>query len=312
MNIADTPRFKAVCFVTLFGAALLCLRPASPSASTMAIEPDGKIVLAGSANQWTPYCITPVSRRRCFRRSVSRPAAVRLDADGHPDLSFGSDGGIIDFRTLQLEGLRFTSVALPPGRGVRLGWAGPFPFRITALDGGGRPNLGFGRDGLAVGPPTKADYASTRSILSQPDGSLVVGGELETFAPKTLRSSASVAVAMRFSASGSPGQRLGEVSMGPGDLVQLADLISQGGAFIAVGSLTETETGPAGAYLARFSDSVFPYDPSFGGGAGLIRPGPFADSKYNVAFNSAAASDGRLIAVGRRGERILLTRYNVD
>lgn len=294
---------RAVFSAGLSALAVLALPPASPSASTMAVQPDGKIVVAGSASQGTPYCIG----HHCSRRRVMRPAAARLDANGHPDPDFGIGGGIVDFR-----GGGFSSVAVLPGRGILLGSEYGSRFRIAALDGRGDPAFGFGREGVTSGPPATADSASLTTILPQPDGSLVVGGNLGTYTPKSLVTSSSVAIAMGFSASGVPGERLGEVSLGPGHLVQLADLIPEGDGFIAVGSVTDPGAGPAGAYLARFSDSVFPYDPSFGGGVGLIRSGPFADSGYNVAFNSAVANDGRLIAVGRRGGRILLARYNVD
>jgi uncharacterized delta-60 repeat protein len=113
---------------------------------------------------------------------------------------------------------------------------------------------------------------------------------------------------MRFSPSGSPG-RLGEVSLGPGALVELADLVPEGDSFVAIGDLSGAKNGP-GAFLARFSDAAFPYDPIFGGGAGLVRLGPLPNSEHNVSLEGAAADDGGLIAVGRWGNRILLARYN--
>ncbi len=292
-------KIKTALLSALPAAALLVAWAPAASASTVAVQPDGKIVLAGYASLLVP----PSCAHRCYSYWLLRPAAVRLDADGHPDPSFGSRGGVVDFRAPPFGAPEFASVVLPPGRGVRLGWANSSPFRITALDGRGVPDLGFGRGGLAAGTPVKADSVNATTILSQPDGSLTIGGQLETLTPKTPRSSISVGVAMHFSPSGSPGRRLGEISMGAGNLVQLADLVPEGGRFIAVGRVTNTQTGGAGAYLARFTDSAFPYDPSFGGGSGLIRLG-FVD------FNGGAPTDGRLIAVGGRGGEILLARYD--
>jgi uncharacterized delta-60 repeat protein len=309
MSIANAPRFKAVFFVALF-AALLCLPLPSSSASTMAIEPDGKIVLVGSANQWRPRCPTP---SRCFlflHKRVPQPVAARLDADGHPDPSFGVGGGIVDFRSPGFTS--FTSVALPPGRGIRLGSGSGSRFQITALDSAGDPDFGFGHDGLTASPSATMDAAYPATILSQPDGSLVVGGNLVTYAPKSVSVlSSSVAVAMRFSADGEAQGLLGEVSTETvGSTVRLADLVSQGDAIIAVGALSDL--GSTSGFLARFSGSIFPYDPSFGGGSGLVQLGPFPRSEGEVGFLAAAADESGLIAVGYKGSRILLARFHAD
>jgi len=300
-------RFRAGFFIALLSGALLVPSPASLFASTMAVQPDGKIVLAGSVSQWTPYCITPVRLHRCFLHRVSRPAAVRLDADGHPDSSFGVGGGIVDFRSGGFE-----SVAVLPGQGIRLGSGNGSRFKVIALDAAGDPDFGFGRDGMASSPPATADSASLTTILSQPDGSLVVGGELVTYAPKSLVVSSSVAVAMGFSASGVPGQRLGEVSpKTEGSTVSFGDLVPQGqsDAFVAVGGLSGFKS--ISGFLARFSASAFPYDASFGGGSGLVQLGPFSGDE-SVSFNSVAADHGGLIAVGSAGSRVLLARYRTD
>jgi uncharacterized delta-60 repeat protein len=273
----------------------------------MAVQPDGKIVLVGSASQWTPYCVTPVRLHRCYLHRVSRSAAVRLDADGHPDPRFGVGGGIVDFR-----GSGFTSVAVLPGRGIRLGSAYGSVFRIAALDAAGNPNFGFGRDGLATSSLATANSAYLTTILSQPDGSLVVGGDLGTFSPKTIQLASSTAVAMQFSADGLEGPKLGEVAVGSGN-VNLVDLVPQGDAFVAVGSITDNiGAGRASGFLARFSGGPFPYDPGFGAGAGLVELGPFPGPEGGVSLWSATADSGRVIAVGKRGSRILLARYQAD
>jgi len=279
----------------------------------MAIEPDGKIVLAGSAIQWTPRAPCTPARRRCFVHWIPRAAVARLTADGQPDPSFGVGGGVVDFRG----GEGFTSVGVSPGRGVRLGSVGRSSLRIVGLDGGGHPNLGFGRDGIAFGPPASGESSNVTSILPQPDGSLVVGGNFWSFDPKV--GSRATAVAMRFSAGGEARGLLGEVGVPlrvgfPPQLLN-PDLVPLGDAFVAVGTIVElfesTSYRSAG-FLARFSDSAFPYDPGFGGGAGLVRLGPFPGSEGEVGLRAAAADEGGLIAVGREGSRILLARYHAD
>lgn len=280
----------------------------------MAIEADGKIVLAGSAIQWTPRAPCVPARPRCHVQWVSRPAVARLDADGRPDPGFGVGGGVVDFRG----GGSFTSVAVSPGRGVRLGSAGRSSLRIVGLGGGGRPSSGFGRDGIAFGPLANWDSTSVTTILPQPDDSLVVGGNLGFFEPKV--GSRGAAVAMRFSAGGEAQGLLGEVAsvlhVGVPSQPLGSDLVSQGEAFVAVGTIVEfsasTKSFRSAGFLARFSESAFPYDPGFGGGTGLVRLGPFPGSEGEVGLRAAAADEVRLIAIGHEGSRILLARYRAD
>ncbi|MGE5282867.1 MAG: delta-60 repeat domain-containing protein [Chloroflexota bacterium] len=180
--------------------------------------------------------------------------------------------------------------------------------RVTALDAAGAPDVAFGNGGIAASPPAKANSAVVTTILPQPDGSLVAGGDLATFSPKVSPTNFAV-VAMRFGGDGSPGPRLGEVFTDR-EVVGLADLVPQGDAFVAVGTLTDLFE-PFG-FLARFSDSAFPYDPGFGGGVGLVTLGPFSESGGDVPFSAAAAAGEGLIVAGRAGGRILLARYQAD
>ncbi len=87
-------KIKTALLSALPAAALLVAWAPAASASTVAVQPDGKIVLAGYASLLVP----PSCAHRCYSYWLLRPAAVRLDADGHPDPSFGSRGGVVDFR----------------------------------------------------------------------------------------------------------------------------------------------------------------------------------------------------------------------
>lgn len=302
-----TPRAKTALLVALFALGGSSLSTAA-SADTIAIQPDGKIVLAGSAPQGKPHCIAPVGFFRCYFDRLARPAAIRLDAGGNPDPTFGFRGGIVDFRAPLIEGPKFRSLALLPGGDIRLGWGGMSALRITGLEIDGDPSWDFGRDGLAIAPTT-ANASNMTALLPQPDGSLVAGVEVIKFEPKTFAATSSAAVAMPLEAAGGEASPLGEVSADR-RIAQLVDLVPLGNAFIAVGSLRDV--GRYSGFLARFPGSTFPYDPAFGGGTGLVELASSTDSGEGRIFYSAAADGDRVMVAGSDGGHPLLVRYTAD
>ena len=123
-------------------------------ANAVAVQPDGKIVVAGSSD--------------------GDFAAARYNTNGSLDTSFSNDGR---FKTGYADGVELaTAVALQPdGKIVIAGWTdlnGSFDFAIARIDTGGTLDspfsirlTGFGSDEVA--------YA----VAIQPDGKIVVAGE---------------------------------------------------------------------------------------------------------------------------------------
>ncbi|MFC1534683.1 delta-60 repeat domain-containing protein, partial [Thermodesulfobacteriota bacterium] len=126
-------------------------------ARAVAIQPDGKIVVAGYVDN------TP---------GLYDFAVARYNSDGTLDISFSQDAGYNrnDYAT---------DVAIDAsGRIVVAGYidnAGWFQVVLMRFDSTGSPDTTFGTSGIVVTPPIDAtDYAQALTI--QPDGQIVVAG----------------------------------------------------------------------------------------------------------------------------------------
>jgi len=137
----------------------------SAEAFSVAVQPDGKIVLAGEAN---------IDGGDDF-------ALARYNSNGTLDASFGTGGKVT---TAFPSGLGFSfaqafSVAVQPdGRISAAGYtwiSGGFDFAVARYNSNGTPDASFG-----VGGTVTTDFAGPNdhafSIAVQPDGKLVVGG----------------------------------------------------------------------------------------------------------------------------------------
>jgi uncharacterized delta-60 repeat protein len=101
--------------------------------------------------------------------------ALRADNDSRPteqlDESFGDDG-IARASTLGVQPTAF--VRLPDGRVVAVGRDGTGVFALAAYGSDGRPDGGFGRDGVVR---TKIErFAAAKAAITRPDGRIVVAG----------------------------------------------------------------------------------------------------------------------------------------
>jgi uncharacterized delta-60 repeat protein len=128
----------------------------------MALQDDGKIVLAGSA-----------------RGAGGRFALARYNVDGGLDATFGGDGKVItNFNTGSDVA---TSVAVQDdGRIVAAGWSGParsnnYRFAVARYDSDGGLDTTFGGDGkVTTNFTTGNDFAWDMAL--QDDGKIVVVG----------------------------------------------------------------------------------------------------------------------------------------
>jgi uncharacterized delta-60 repeat protein len=137
----------------------------SAEAFSVAVQPDGKIVLAGEANIDGGYDF----------------ALARYNSNGTLDASFGTGGKVASaFPSGQgfSFGQAFSVAVQPDGRIVAAGYAwinGGFDFAVARYNSNGTPDASFG-----VGGTVTTDFAGPNdhafSIAVQPDGKLVVGG----------------------------------------------------------------------------------------------------------------------------------------
>jgi uncharacterized delta-60 repeat protein len=295
--------------------ALLLALPASAAAdNSMAVQPDGKIVLSGQAPQPFPICRVTRRGRHCQNASFSfyYGAVVRFDPDGSLDTGFGADGGIVDFRfrrVLTNPWAEFPVVALQPNGQIVVGADQGFRLARYGTDGGVDPN--FGDFGVAGDLPSSSFGAGgwetfPAAVLARADGTIAVGGTLAgNFQAKIYWAEAA---ARLYGLDGGFKETLGEVLSPPGsDGSWLLDLISQpDGTLIGAGRHLQGGFSEP-AMLVRFvPGSGAPYDTSFAGGKGFA---PFpAGSEAHAVVSDA----GKLIAAGSLKERFLLARFDSE
>jgi uncharacterized delta-60 repeat protein len=257
----------------------------------MVVQPDGKIVVAGLAEP-------------------EFGAVVRFGPDGDLDRGFGNGGIVIDrrFRPFRVVALR------PDGRIVAGAWEGSenlgrSPLLLSLLPDG-RPDSPFGRR-AAAGPEQIDEGLVPASILPTVDGGLVVAGTAK-WIERTWESHADI---VSLDQAGGFVDLLGTI---PGDLKprhawnDLAGLLARpDGSLVMAGDThwpAEDNT-----LLARFAPGSSSFDPSFGGGAGLVRQkfATFAATRGERA-NAIVEDAGRLVVAGSAGVRPMVARFDGD
>ncbi len=146
-----------------FGTQGYYLSPGNPPSYTysykMALQSDGKILLAGT---------------------TSHPTVIRLLPDGTPDPDFGSNG-VFELPTAGPLNSRFLDILVQPdGRIIAAGWdqsgSGAYngdPFIVARIDPNGVLDATFADNGVFHYPAQAA-----RALGLQPDGSIVVAGSI--------------------------------------------------------------------------------------------------------------------------------------
>ena len=282
------------------GAVTVDLGPHPDQATSVAIQPDGRIVLAGAAQNGDSD----------FDYDA---ALVRLDPDGSLDPSFAGDGILTEDLSANLSPDALSDVALRPS-GEIVGAAavgherGPAPpsSEVVEVDGAGDPVAGFGNGGeVDLGPP--ADYYDGPRLALDSQGRTVV--LLGTAADRTVahlglaRLTATGALDPSFSGDGRadlspPGDR-SDPAFGPrfdGLAIDASDRPVVSGAVdtIVVGRLT----------VAGAPDTSFSGD---GWARNFRRRRFLAGGSYSVAI----APDGSLFAAGSAYPQPIITHYLV-
>ena len=142
------------------GVAAYPLGGGSAQIDALAVQPDGKLVLAGTAND-----------------ANGDPAVLlaRLRPDGSLDSSFGNGGSVIkQFETGATPISRAHAVLLQPDGKILVGTDGPL---VVRFDSSGKLDPTFGSGGV-VPAPALADAIdpSTDALALEPNGNIVVGG----------------------------------------------------------------------------------------------------------------------------------------
>jgi uncharacterized delta-60 repeat protein len=150
------------------------------SVSAVFVQPDGKLVLAGSSEQ--AYGVY----------QVFAFAAARLNADGSPDVTYGTGGKVtLPFAPTGSSSYAYAAALQPDGKLLLAGTASvtlpatpDFDFAAARLNEDGSPDPAFDGDGRVLVPFNRGsqnvDIGSAATLL--PDGRLVIVGYAEGIA----------------------------------------------------------------------------------------------------------------------------------
>lgn len=145
------------------GRATVTIGAGADIAHALAIQPDGKLALAGYAS----------------RGSAHRWGFARFGPRGHLDRTFGGDGTVA--RDIASgHGSAYDLAALTNGKLVAVGRvrgeSGDDDIALVRLNPGGGLDLSFGRDGVAV-IDLFGDADAGRELAVQENGKLILAGE---------------------------------------------------------------------------------------------------------------------------------------
>ncbi|MFF8861847.1 calcium-binding protein [Streptomyces sp. NPDC015139] len=271
---------------TGFGADGTVTTPLGPEglddqARGVAVQPDGKIVVVGSA--WRDY-------EDCCWFVVAR-----YNPDGSPDRSFDGDGFVFtDFGRPE----EAMDVAVrPDGRIVAAGYVGGRA-AVARYNPDGSLDRSFDGDGMVTTAlsPSLEEGGDLRALALQPDGKIVVGGEVGTTRFDF--------VVIRYNADGSLDTGFG------GDGIERTDF----GAYESVEGLAVQPDGRIVAAghsddrlaMARYHTNGT-LDTGFDGDGRVLTTGAFAEDVV------VQPGDGRIVtAGGRSGGGFAVLRYNPD
>jgi uncharacterized delta-60 repeat protein len=292
----------------LGAAACLAAAPGAASASVgnfaMAIQPNGKIVVAGGSGRVGGEASGP-----------EYGAVVRYKRDGSRDRSFGGGDGIALLRQLK----PLTAIAPQPDGKILVTAPIGAEGGVARLLPNGSLDPSFGTGGVLYAGAFTAYFPT--SVAVGGDGTIFVGGM--TGYPED-PGEHWYGRLYRITPDGRDGEWIGSMTSGdgrPGEPKTFLNdfAIGEDGKIAGAGSVAARQPGAKSQVgLARLIPNTttagFPSgpDPSFGGGAGLVTPSFFPDSPAPEAANSLSLEKGRLLVAGEAGGTFLLARYSLD
>lgn len=268
------------------------------SAFALAVQSDGRVVLAGGARAGA---------------TATDFALVRYNADGTLDGSFGTDGIVRTDFSAGANDLATAMTILADGRIVLAGWTtvvGEQHFAAARYTSSGALDTSFGGDGTVVAQHTNGT-GQAKALAALADGSIILAGMLLDY-DATGRDYA----AIRLLDDGSLDTSFGSAGWatvdlgGGGESANSVVVTSDGGIILAGESSSSTQQVVGVARLT--SDGQL--DNAFGAGAGYV----LTNFAGGINWGSAAhlQSDGQLIVAGTATvnglARFAAVRYNTD
>ena len=290
------------------GVVMTDFNTSTDLANAVALQPDGKLVVAG-----TTYTDNDFSDEDF--------AIARYNADGSLDTSFGTNGKV----TTDFPGLAAVISAVvvqPDGKIVVAGGAYPLftfagDFKVARYNPDGSLDTSFGAGGI-VTTIFPGDGSFAFALALQSDGKIIAAGtDFFDFNPGDM-SDTDFALA-RYNPDGSPDTTFGSGGTVTTDFLGAEDdvfsvLIEPDGKIVAVGSANspfDFYDFAAARYLANGT-----LDATFGTG-GKMRV-DFGNQDMDIAYAAALQSDGKIVAAGTTvfdfgvEQDFALTRFNSD
>lgn len=268
-------------------------------ASGVAIQADGKIVVAGQAGGYP--------RRTRF-------ALARYRAGGTLDRTFGGDGKV----TTRFAGSAYAAdlAVQAAGKIVVVGQAND-KFALARYNRDGTLDSTFNGDGKATTTFLPLDVASATSVAVQSDGKIIVAGSAwceETTGTCPAEEESSDFAVARFDEDGTLDASFSEDGRVTTDIKGNDDgaavTLQADGRIVVAGGVGQRLSGTPDFGLVRYqADGML--DSTFGDG-GKVTTGFGASWEGEAAYDVAIQADGKIVAAGRGGGRFALARYNAD
>jgi uncharacterized delta-60 repeat protein len=248
-----------------FGAGGRVLTTFAPNsiegANALVIQPDGKIVAAGS---------TRSGQRRAF-------AVARYLTNGSLDASFDGDGLVVTQLSAG-DDVVFDLALQPDGKLIAAGWSSPggFDVAMARYNRDGSLDGSFDGDGMVVASSFRPASTYAGQVLVQRDGKVLTGG----------------AGLARFNPDGSVDRSFGESGRALTDVGLVTPLLQPDGKIIAAGS-TVAAGGSSDFTVVRLT-AAGRVDPTFGRRGRVVtdfRP-------HDDATDAELLANGKLVVAG--------------
>jgi uncharacterized delta-60 repeat protein len=272
-------------------------------ASAAALQPDGKIVLAGWADDLAPPPPPPAGPHGLPERNPDFLVA-RLTSGGKLDTTFGSGGAVRTSVSATNTDLAW-AVGIAPGGEIVLGGRAYLPgssgsdMTIVRYTPSGAPDPSFSGDGIVTVDIGTVDDVS--GVAVQPDGKIVAvgrGGSGFT----VVRLLPSGALDGSFGSGGIVDSAVGRASVQ--DEASAVAVLGDGKIVVAGRADYSFPYSQTDFALVRYLPNGRP-DPTFGSGGIVVTEGPFEE----IADALVAAPGGKIVVAGSANRSFHLARY---
>ncbi len=257
---------------------------ASSFGNAIAIQPDGKILVAGKN-----YTSATNNDFALVRYNINGTLDNTFDTDGIVTSDFFTANSIANCMAIQADGKILVAGTDYGGNGS---------YGVARYNSNGTPDISFGTNGKAV-----ACTGVCNSIAMQADGKILLAGTREDYVFQIARLTINGTPDFSFGSSGTEAY-----SVGPGGTTgsfsfAYSVLVQSDGKIILAGYYYYAPTGGSHRFVvARINSNGTSYDTGFGNGGNsygdIVDPNMNMGSYNDNAFCAALQSDGKILIAG--------------